>query len=222
MAKIAKLNVQHSYMTAKIEWEKSVRVNMTSSYSGTKITAAGVDNPLLKRLFKAFNHIIDKQVGQVDHLKNFGDAMEWVRKMGEASASPEQLTVALEATVAAFVPKPKSEGEKIAESRAKLADDLVFGVTPVAATDLIIEEVPIPAKGSGREYTQAELQAAFDRVKNAKNWKARIDRTIDVKDLDVTLQAIVHFTGTVAQEYSHPNPNKVIVRAKGYSAGGFD
>lgn len=210
MAKIAKLNVQHHFVTLKVEWENSVRVNMTTSHSGTKITAAGVESPLLKRLFKAFNHMIDKQVGTAPHLMNFGKAMEYLRTIGEASKSPEEMTIALEALMNAFNGAPR---EKIIP-------------TPTAATDLIapmqLVEVPIPTKGEKRDYTQAELQAAFDRVKNAKNWKARIDRAIDVKDLDVTLCAISHFTGTIAQEYSHPNPNKVIVRAKGYSAGGFD
>lgn len=200
----AKLNVQHHYITAKIEWSKNLRVNMTASHSGSKISAVGVDNVLLKRIFKAFNHMLDKQVGTAPHIKNFGVAMDYIRTVGEASSSPEQLATVLEGLMNAFNSAPREQ----------------IVPTAVAATNLIIEEAP--KKGSGRDYTQEELQAAFDRVKNAKNWKARIDRTIDIKDLDVTLRAIMHFTGTIAQEYSHPNPNKVIVRAKGYSAGGFD
>jgi hypothetical protein len=69
-------------------------------------------------------------------------------------------------------------------------------------------------------FTPEQLQAAFDLVKNKKDWKARIDARINKSDAPLVLIAITHFTGTVGYTKPHPtNNDKLIVRAAGYRAG---
>ncbi len=50
----------------------------------------------------------------------------------------------------------------------------------------------------GVTYTQAQLDAAFDRVRNSDDWRAEIDATLDITDAerDVITFAIIFFTGT--------------------------
>lgn len=46
------------------------------------------------------------------------------------------------------------------------------------------------------KYTQAELQHAFDRVRNPTDWKAPIASNVLDSQMDITIAAIVHFTAT--------------------------
>jgi hypothetical protein len=68
--------------------------------------------------------------------------------------------------------------------------------------------------------TQEQLDAAFKRVQNTKNWKNRINRIVTVADdadRDVIAQAVIHFTGSVA-DFVEVGPNKYRVIAAGYYA----
>ena len=60
---------------------------------------------------------------------------------------------------------------------------------------------PAPAAPSATEeaveFTQAELQEAFDRVRDLKDWKAPITANVLSAQLDITCKAIEHFTATV-------------------------
>jgi hypothetical protein len=70
-----------------------------------------------------------------------------------------------------------------------------------------------------RGYTDAQLHAAFDQVKDKDNWKDRISAIIDAKDQDVVDAAICYFTGGGA-DFWWPSKvkDRVRVRAPGYYA----
>lgn len=68
-------------------------------------------------------------------------------------------------------------------------------------------------------YTQEELQAAFDKVKNPEHWKARINALLEPgEDMDVIDYAIRYFTGTECW-WNTRKDGKIRVRAPGYWAG---
>jgi hypothetical protein len=71
-------------------------------------------------------------------------------------------------------------------------------------------------------YTNAELTAAFDKVKNADHWKNPIDATIPVADVDITAKAIEFFTATKASLFRVGGIDgkvRMRVTAPGYYAG---
>jgi hypothetical protein len=68
------------------------------------------------------------------------------------------------------------------------------------------------------KYTQQQLHAAFDRVCNKNHWKKPINKLVTVKskdELDVIKEAVIHFTGGVA-DIEQVGPNKYRVTASGY------
>lgn len=71
-----------------------------------------------------------------------------------------------------------------------------------------------------REYTSEELNKAFNRVANSKNWKNRINRVVEIKDdeeRDLISEAIIHFTGS-CPDFIEQSNGKVRVVANGYYA----
>lgn len=81
------------------------------------------------------------------------------------------------------------------------------------------DDVEVPAPSGRPTYTDAELRAAFDKVKNRNNWKMPIRRTIDEADLDVTGEAIIYFAGCMMDAEPHPTrPGKWRIYAIGYYA----
>ena len=68
-------------------------------------------------------------------------------------------------------------------------------------------------------YTRSELRAAFEKVEDKSDWKNPIDATIDVAELDVTVNAIRFFTGTESNWQLIPNTSQVRIRAIGYRSG---
>jgi len=193
---------QHDYMTVRAKFHyllADVKLNLTLSRSGLKISAAGVEAKELKAVMDAFD--------KAWSAKAFGDNGKFMAAVLEAAKAA--------ATVADFLAALQAMAKLPAKAIVvEECDDLI------APMDLKLLEVAPPKIVSVPRLTQEELQAAFDLVKNKKDWKARIDRTIDVADLARVMEAIVHFTGTVPYEVAHPtNPKKVIVRAAGYRAG---
>jgi len=69
------------------------------------------------------------------------------------------------------------------------------------------------------EYTDEQLDAAFKRVANSKNWKNRINRIVvaDDAERDLIARAVIHYTGSVA-DFIEVGPNKYRVIANGYYA----
>lgn len=70
-------------------------------------------------------------------------------------------------------------------------------------------------------YTQAQLKAAFDKVKNKRNWKNPIDALVDPsEDMRAINAAIVHFTGSPSDYVKVLRKGKEMlrVRAAGYYA----
>lgn len=58
----------------------------------------------------------------------------------------------------------------------------------------------VVAKIAGRDVTQGELAAAFDKVADKANWKLPIDATVDLSgdaDLATIREAVVFFAGCV-------------------------
>lgn len=75
------------------------------------------------------------------------------------------------------------------------------------------------------EYTQEQLEEAFNKVKSPSHWKNPINRIIEAKDKNVVAAAIMHFTATTAYFEKLPNTNEVNkdmwlrVKAAGYRMG---
>jgi len=79
--------------------------------------------------------------------------------------------------------------------------------------DAFLEE----AKGG---YTVAQLQEAFDSVKDADHWKNPIDAIVDADRRDVLARAIPWYTGTTAEFHDLPDdPARLRVTAPGYYEG---
>jgi len=69
---------------------------------------------------------------------------------------------------------------------------------------------------NGTEYLDAELQEAFDPVKNQEHWKGPINAVIHKDYRDITYHAIKHFTGTEAKFYAiEKHPDLLFVSADG-------
>lgn len=66
--------------------------------------------------------------------------------------------------------------------------------------------------------SQEELQAAFDLVRDPKDWKNHIDTVIDADKQGIVADAISHFTATSAHFEELPN-GKLRVIADGYRMG---
>lgn len=52
---------------------------------------------------------------------------------------------------------------------------------------------------SKKTYTQEELQAAFDLVKDEQDWRAPISCGFPASQKDVVTEAIIHFTATTPE-----------------------
>ncbi len=67
-------------------------------------------------------------------------------------------------------------------------------------------------------YTQEQLEAAFDLVAPAGDWKGPIDATIPRDKQEVVGIAVAHFSGTEA-EFECAGDDRVRVTAIGYRMG---
>jgi len=74
------------------------------------------------------------------------------------------------------------------------------------------------------EYTQKQLQVAFEMVQNENDWKAPIRKKIHVISPNLTIQcniireAIIHFTSTVPT-FTTLEGGGILVTATGYRDG---
>lgn len=205
----AHLNEQHDYITLRVGAPKGARINFTMSYSGQKCSGAGFDNAFFKRAFKAFVDMEKRVLGKSEAFKNYGAMMRSLKVIADAAATMEAFVAEMERLIAEAPPYVPAH-----EAKPVLVDNLIVEKAK------LIEEVPPPAKGSGpAPRTHEELQAAFDLVKNRKDWKERIDRVIPRSMEPAVAEAIAYFTGTMASFYEHKDPSKLIVRAAGYYRG---
>lgn len=203
----AHLNEQRDYITLRVGAPKGARINFTMSYSGQKCSGAGFDNAFFKRAFKAFVDMEKRVLGKSEAFKNYGAMMRSLKALADAAATMEAFVAEMERLIAE-APASTPKG--------------VYDAPPADIVEKakLIEEVPPPAKGSGpAPRTREELQAAFDLVKNQKDWKERIDRVIPRSMEPAVAEAISYFTGTTASFYEHKDPSKLIVRAAGYYRG---
>ena len=70
------------------------------------------------------------------------------------------------------------------------------------------------------QFRLDEVAAAFDRVRNHRDWKAPIRAVIHASDRDIVAAAISWFTGTTAQFHVHPQqPDRLLVEAPGQRLG---
>ncbi len=95
-------------------------------------------------------------------------------------------------------------------------------------TTLTINQVPVTVTvvefkpREPKKYTQEDLQDAFNRVCNKKDWKLPIMTNIDFKgedDISLLTNAIIHFTGSVPKFYVYELKNgkkRVKVNSVGY------
>ena len=68
-------------------------------------------------------------------------------------------------------------------------------------------------------YRQEKLAAAFDRVRNPRDWKAPIRAMIPAAERPVVEQAVLWFTETVPEFVPVPGADQLEVRAAGYRLG---
>lgn len=64
--------------------------------------------------------------------------------------------------------------------------------------------------------TQAQLEAAFNKIKNPSHWKDRIDAVIEADDWDHVEKAVIYFTGSVPQVVEKQTDGKLRIKADGY------
>lgn len=97
----------------------------------------------------------------------------------------------------------------------------------LVARTVSLMETPIAAAPSApvkrRQFTQKELEEAFDRVKNPRDWKAPIAANVFGYNLFATCEAIEHFTATypraVHAGYNKTGQSIYHVTSPGYRAG---
>lgn len=69
-------------------------------------------------------------------------------------------------------------------------------------------------------YRQEELAAAFDRVRNPRDWKAPIHAVIPATERRLVERAVLWFTDTVPEFVAAPGEmDQLLVRAQGYRLG---
>ena len=69
-------------------------------------------------------------------------------------------------------------------------------------------------------YRQEQLAAAFDRVRNARDWKAPIEAVIPAAERPVVEQAVRWFTDTTPEFVpSAEGSDRLMVSAPGYRLG---
>ena len=87
---------------------------------------------------------------------------------------------------------------------------------------------PAPAAPSApvieaEQFTQKELEEAFNRVKDPSDWKAPIAANVLSSQLDITCEAITHFTATAPRffpaGYNDARQPIYHVTSPGYRAG---
>ena len=72
-------------------------------------------------------------------------------------------------------------------------------------------------------YRLEELAAAFDRVRNGRDWKAPIQAVIPAHERPLVEKAVLWFTDTVPEFLAHPEASdRLVVRAPGYRLGGAE
>jgi hypothetical protein len=73
------------------------------------------------------------------------------------------------------------------------------------------------------QFTHEQLQKAFAKVANYRDWKAPVSRLVFKKDIEVTLRAIEFFTATegkVEWETTDDDGNEIAaITAPGYRNG---
>lgn len=67
-------------------------------------------------------------------------------------------------------------------------------------------------------FTREQMQTAFGKVCNPKDWKASINAVIDEADRDLVQRAISYMTATDCS-FSPAKPGKLRVRSIGYRRG---
>ena len=65
-------------------------------------------------------------------------------------------------------------------------------------------------------HTDTELHAAFDKVKNADNWKDEIDAVIDEAEWGIVNDAVIYFTGGMLDIVERLDGGRVRVWSAGY------
>ncbi len=68
-------------------------------------------------------------------------------------------------------------------------------------------------------YTRKELEKAFDKVADPKDWKGPIYKRVMRKDLHITVAAIQFFTATDVDVTDIPGRPDVTIESIGYRAG---
>lgn len=68
-------------------------------------------------------------------------------------------------------------------------------------------------------FSPAELDEAFDVVKDAAHWKNPIDAIVPRSMVAVLQHAIPYYTGTLAEFFDTEDAEKVQVKADGYFLG---
>jgi hypothetical protein len=93
----------------------------------------------------------------------------------------------------------------------------------VNSMQLTHTQPPIPAAIKTKpdavffNYTQEELQQAFDKIKTPSNWKEPIQATIPAEDYNLASAAVAYFTGSQL-EIEDNTSGQYIVYAAGYYA----
>lgn len=120
----ARLNNQHEYMTLRVEDPATKHtINLTLSYSGTKVSWRGVDQPLAKQMFKTFTRIMEAKGAK--NMTRF----EGLMTLAEEALSMEELAKLMDGyTVPPAEPK---EVEELMETPEEAKDKALEPVREV-------------------------------------------------------------------------------------------
>lgn len=73
----------------------------------------------------------------------------------------------------------------------------------------------MPAVG----FSLNQLQAAFSKVQDKKNWKAPVFASVSMDELAITMLAVEFYTATKVEVQQIMGNGNVLIFAKGYAAG---
>jgi hypothetical protein len=78
---------------------------------------------------------------------------------------------------------------------------------------------PFKPRPPRQEFTPDELEGAFKKVCPKDWWKDPISAVVSARDVEICLEAIIHYTGTVPDVFATDDPAKMRLESIGYAAG---
>lgn len=108
------VNKQHDYITLRVVWSKELRINMTWSYSGQKVSFVGLPESQVRVILKLMKTPFDTY-------QTNGPWIDAIAKMAETAADGAALIAGIEALRAA---KPDAKPDAKARTVARMVSEI--------------------------------------------------------------------------------------------------